>query len=100
MDKGLRNLYERIKGYDVESLEIDLRYQLEGKLKPRIPKNFKYNHKANVLRLMISIKSYDIRKKFNRKRVTLEQIMVKSPELIEGLLGIVSKALSDYGCVI
>ena len=100
MNKEQKELYDRIKGYDIQSLCRDLDRQLQI---PRQDSNKsgEHGHKGNVICLRQTIIGWgDVLQGSRGKRITLEQAMEKSPERVEKLIQGIIKASNDYGCII
>jgi len=94
MKRELRKLYNRIKGYDIESLRLTLEFQLEqrtdGKdIHPKI-KGFKGGCSSNIRYIQREL----------LKRATLEKAMEICPNKVESLIEYVDKAICSYGCTV
>ena len=98
MNRELRDLYNRIKGYDVESLRQTLELQLEQKRRPSIKRNIVYNHKIKECSQGMRSRIRFIQRELKSKRVTLEIAMEKIPDKTEKLLKGISISVIYYGC--
>lgn len=100
MDKKHKELYERIKGYEVYSLGVNFQCQLKGfKIGGKSFIAIGSNHDISRIGQEIIINVEEIEEK-NFKRITLEQAVLKSPEESEKLLINIKKAISEFGCTI
>jgi len=98
MNRNIRNLYNRIKGYDIESLRQTLELQLSQKKRPSLEKNIIYNHKINECKMGMFSGIRFIQRELKSKRVTLEIAMEKMPNKTEKLMRGISISVIYYGC--